>query len=76
MQSQKWFSCIPSLKNNIRRFDMIFIFFFTLTFDLYVILIGQGTLFIFKWSDVFSMYGSIVLGIFNKIEIPSGAVTA
>lgn len=64
------------IKKQYQKIWYDFHFFFTLTFDLYVILIGQGTLFIFKWSDVFSMYGSIVLGIFNKIEIPSGAVTA
>lgn len=51
------FLCITSWINYVNRFSMSFEKF-TLTFELYFILIGQCQLFIFKKSGVSTTYGS------------------
>lgn len=44
--------------------------------DILIILIGLGQLFIFKRSDVFALYGSKVVRVFNKIlKKLSGTIT-
>lgn len=48
-------------KKNI--FKDLVSFFFTLTFDRYVILSGQGQLYILKWYDVSTIYGLKVVSV-------------
>lgn len=56
------------MKKYYNKIEYGFFFKLTLMFDLYVILIGQDQLFIFKWPNVFTMYGSNVVNVLNKIK--------
>lgn len=55
---------------------MILFLFWSSPLTFYAVLIGQGQLFIFKWSDVSTMYGSKVVSVLNEPKKLSGAIAA
>lgn len=48
----------------------------SITFDLYVILFGQGKCFYSKWSELSMIYSKKVGSDFVKVSILSGGITA
>lgn len=68
----KCFNCVTSRKKKVVYILSMSFLLFDLDFDLYVILIGQGQLFIFKWSNVSSMYSLKVVSVLTKLRTFQG----